>query len=173
MFLKSFFFSPNPVSPHPLNLGGADLPPKFGGGVSKTPCLMQYFSRTPPLNLGDESSPLKFRGHAPTGKGKSHPGGALRFQRAVDVLSSTMCRNSNRHTTATQTAATCMPRFRNFNHRTRTLAVEIPFRKILAPIKIESALPPPPLPKAKYPPKTRNFMDMGFPAERTQFSTCP
>ena len=35
-------------------------------------------------------------------------------------------------------------------------------RKILAPIKIKSALPPPP-PNPKYPPpKTRNFMDMGF-----------
>ena len=39
------------------------------------------------------------------------------------------------------------------------------FRKILAPIKIKSALPPPQTP----PPKTRNLMDMGFPAERTHF----
>ena len=39
------------------------------------------------------------------------------------------------------------------------------FRKIRAPIKIKSALPGPPKP----PPKTRNFMDMGFPAERTHF----
>ena len=39
------------------------------------------------------------------------------------------------------------------------------FRKILAPIKYKSALPPPPKP----PSKTWNFMDMGFPAERTHF----
>ena len=38
-------------------------------------------------------------------------------------------------------------------------------RKILAPIEIKSALHPPPNP----PPKTRNFMDMAFPAERTHF----
>ena len=44
-------------------------------------------------------------------------------------------------------------------------------RKILAPIKIKSALPPPPQkPKSPPPlPKTRNFMDMVFPAERTHF----
>ena len=42
------------------------------------------------------------------------------------------------------------------------------FRKILAPIKIKSALPPPP-PQTPPPSKTRNFMDMGFPAERTHF----
>ena len=40
------------------------------------------------------------------------------------------------------------------------------FRKIRAPIKIKSALP---LPPPKPPSKTRNFMDMGFPAERTHF----
>ena len=42
------------------------------------------------------------------------------------------------------------------------------FRKIRAPIKIKSALPPqtPPL-------KRRNFTDMVFPAERTHFSRCP
>ena len=43
-------------------------------------------------------------------------------------------------------------------------------RKIRAPIKIKSALPPPPPQNPKYPPpKTRNFMDTGFPAERTHF----
>ena len=40
-------------------------------------------------------------------------------------------------------------------------------------IKIKSALPPPPNPKYHPPPKTRNFMDMGFPAERTQFFQAP
>ena len=39
------------------------------------------------------------------------------------------------------------------------------FRKIRAPIKIKSALPPPPKP----PLKRRNFTDTGFPAERTLF----
>ena len=43
------------------------------------------------------------------------------------------------------------------------------FRKIRAPIKIKSALPPPKNPKYPPPPKTRNFMDMVFPAERTLF----
>ena len=42
-------------------------------------------------------------------------------------------------------------------------------QKILAPIKIKSALPPPPNPS----PKRRNFMDMVFPAERTHFSRRP
>ena len=36
------------------------------------------------------------------------------------------------------------------------------FQKILAPIKIKSALPPPPKPKIPPPPKRRNFMDMAF-----------
>ena len=36
------------------------------------------------------------------------------------------------------------------------------FRKIRAAIKIKSALPPPQNPKYPPPPKTRNFMDMGF-----------
>ena len=46
-------------------------------------------------------------------------------------------------------------------------------RKILAPIKIKSAaLPPQKKPKIP-PPKTRNFMDMVFPAERTHFSRHP
>ena len=40
------------------------------------------------------------------------------------------------------------------------------FRKIRAPIKIKSALPPPP---PKTPHKRRNFMDIGFPAERRHF----
>ena len=35
-------------------------------------------------------------------------------------------------------------------------------RKILAPIKIQSALPPPPQKTKIPPPKTRNFMDMAF-----------
>ena len=44
------------------------------------------------------------------------------------------------------------------------------FRKILAPIKIKSALPPPPPNPKIPPPKSRNFMDMGFfPAERAHF----
>ena len=43
-------------------------------------------------------------------------------------------------------------------------------RKIRAPIKIKSALlPPPPKSKIPPPPKTRNFMDIVFPAERTHF----
>ena len=47
-------------------------------------------------------------------------------------------------------------------------------RKIPVPIKIKSALPLPPPQNPKYPPpKTRNFMDMGFPAERTHFSRRP
>ena len=41
-----------------------------------------------------------------------------------------------------------------------------------APIKIKSALPPPQL-KIPPPPKTRNFMDIGFPAERTHFFRRP
>ena len=42
------------------------------------------------------------------------------------------------------------------------------FRKILAPINLKSALPPPKT-RNTPPPKTRNFMDMAFPAERTHF----
>ena len=42
-------------------------------------------------------------------------------------------------------------------------------RKIRAPIKIKSALPPPNPP----PPKKGNFTDMVFPAERRHFSRCP
>ena len=42
-------------------------------------------------------------------------------------------------------------------------------RKIRAPIKIKSALPPP----QKPPPKRRNFTDMVFLAERRHFSRCP
>ena len=43
-------------------------------------------------------------------------------------------------------------------------------RKIPAPIKIKSALPPPPpQPQNTPPPKTRNFTDTGFPAERRHF----
>ena len=46
-------------------------------------------------------------------------------------------------------------------------------RKILAPIKIKSALPPPP-PNPKYPPpKTRNFVDMAFSCRRTHVFQAP
>ena len=53
---------------------------------------------------------------------------------------------------------------------------ETQIRKIRAPIKIESALPPQKKTQNTPPPKTRNFMDMGFswtwvfPADRTHFS---
>ena len=55
------------------------------------------------------------------------------------------------------------------------IKIVLSFRKILAPIKIKSALPPPPpKPNSPPPPKTKNFMDMeGFPAERRHFSMCP
>ena len=44
------------------------------------------------------------------------------------------------------------------------------FRKIRAPIKIKSALPPPPPKKPKiHPPKARNFMDMGFSCRKSAF----
>ena len=48
-------------------------------------------------------------------------------------------------------------------------------RKILAPVKVKSALPPPPQKNPKYPPppQTRNFMDMVSPAERAHFSRRP
>ena len=45
-------------------------------------------------------------------------------------------------------------------------------RKIPAPIKIKSALPPP-NPKYPPPPKAKNFMDTGFPGERTHFFQAP
>ena len=47
------------------------------------------------------------------------------------------------------------------------------FRKIRAPIKIKSALPPPPKPKIPPPLKRGIFVDMVFPAERTHFSRRP
>ena len=37
-----------PVSPYPPNLGGADSPPKFRGGVSKTPLFYNVFCRAAP-----------------------------------------------------------------------------------------------------------------------------
>ena len=44
------------------------------------------------------------------------------------------------------------------------------FRKIRAPIKIKSALPPPPKTQnTPPPPKTRNFMDMGFSCRKNAF----
>ena len=47
-------------------------------------------------------------------------------------------------------------------------------QKILAPIKIESALPPPPKPKIPPPPKNEEFYGHGgFAAERTQFFQVP
>ena len=42
-----------PVSPYPLNLGGAISPLNSGGGVSETPCFT-VFSGVHPLNLGGE-----------------------------------------------------------------------------------------------------------------------
>ena len=51
-----------------------------------------------------------------------------------------------------------------------THEIELFIRKILAPIKIKSAIPPPPpTPPPQKNPKRRNFMDMVFPAERTHF----
>ena len=48
-------------------------------------------------------------------------------------------------------------------------SVEVPnFRKILAPIIIKSALPPP-----KKNPKRRNFTDMAFSCRKNAFSRCP
>ena len=41
------------------------------------------------------------------------------------------------------------------------------FGKIPKPMKVELALPPPPLPKSP-PPKTRNFMGMGFSSRKNQ-----
>ena len=48
-------------------------------------------------------------------------------------------------------------------------------RRIPAHIKIKLALPPPPFPKIPRPPppKTRNFIGMGFPAERTKKCQAP
>ena len=53
---------PNPVSPNPLNLRGADSPPKFRGRPSKKHFKTRGFWTLRPLNLGAESAPLKFRG---------------------------------------------------------------------------------------------------------------
>ena len=47
------------------------------------------------------------------------------------------------------------------------------FRKILAPIKIKSALPPPPKAQIPPPPKTRNFMDMVFLQKERIFARRP
>ena len=54
------------VSPNPLNLRGADSPPKFRGQRVKTPSFKVSFEGRP-LNLGGESAPLKFRGFRLTG----------------------------------------------------------------------------------------------------------
>ena len=43
------------------------------------------------------------------------------------------------------------------------------FRIIYAPIKIKSALPPPPKPKIPPTPKTRDFMDTGFSCRKNAF----
>ena len=42
-------------------------------------------------------------------------------------------------------------------------------RKVLAPMKIKSALPPPKKPKSPPPPKTRNLMGMGFSCRKNAF----
>ena len=47
--------------------------------------------------------------------------------------------------------------------------VYVDFRKIRAPIKIKSALPPPPKTQNTPPSKTRNFMDMGFSCRKNAF----
>ena len=39
-----------PVSPYPLNLGGAISTPKFWGGVSKTPCFTVFSGKFAPYN---------------------------------------------------------------------------------------------------------------------------
>ena len=54
------------------------------------------------------------------------------------------------------------------------VAVVADVRKILAPIKIKSALPPPP-PKTQNtpPPKTWNFMDRGFSCRKNAFFQVP
>ena len=37
-----------PVSPYPINLGGAISPPKFRGGASEAPCFIVFFGGGPP-----------------------------------------------------------------------------------------------------------------------------
>ena len=50
------------VSSYPLNLGGDISRLDSGGGVSETPCFTA-FCEGPPLNLGGEMSPPKFKGN--------------------------------------------------------------------------------------------------------------
>ena len=68
-----------------------------------------------------------------------------------------------------KTLVGCRPRSRSqFTANGCAMDLVFFFRKILAPIKIKSALQPPPKPKIP-PPKTRNFMDMGFSCRKNAF----
>ena len=70
------------VSPNPLNLRGADSPPKFRGQPSKNTLKQGALADSPPKFRGWICQSLKFRGFGPTGTGLVAPYRAiLRYYR--------------------------------------------------------------------------------------------